>query len=61
MDGLILLAEKGQNRGIYHVGSDVETSIADLAQQIGRCFDREVRTVLGDSPAGGDVAAAVQT
>ena len=46
------LAERGAHLEIYHVGTDVETKIADLAVRIGRCFGRDVETVPGPAPAG---------
>ncbi len=48
----MLLAEKGEHRGIYHVGSDVEVSIAELSRQIGLCFNREVRVIAGELSLG---------
>ncbi len=53
IDGLMLLLAKGANRGIYHIGTDVETSIAELARQIGRCFNHEVRVRAGELAVGG--------
>ena len=50
---LAILESRGEHRSIYHVGSDVETRIADLAQLIGRCFGREVEVVPGRAKAGG--------
>jgi len=52
IDGLMSLAERGAHLEIYHVGTDVETKIADLAVRIGRCFGRDVETVPGPAPAG---------
>jgi nucleoside-diphosphate-sugar epimerase len=49
---LLCLANRGEHLGIYHVGTDVETRIGDLAMAIGRVLGREVGLVAGPSPAG---------
>lgn len=53
VDALMLLESRGEHLGIYHVGTDVETRIADLARLIGRCFGRDVEVVPGRAKAGG--------
>lgn len=53
VDALALLEDKGQHLGIYHVGTDVETRIADLARLIGRVFGREIDVIPGTAKAGG--------
>lgn len=50
--GLVCLAERAEHLGIYNVGTDVETRIADLAVAIGRCLGREVEVIPGPAPAG---------
>jgi nucleoside-diphosphate-sugar epimerase len=52
-DGILRVVEQGDHLGIYHVGTDVETSIADLAHYVARCFGREIRLVAGEIRAGG--------
>lgn len=52
VDGLLCLLNSGEHLGIYHVGTDVETRIADLAREIGRCFGREVEVVPGPPAVG---------
>jgi nucleoside-diphosphate-sugar epimerase len=52
IDGVTRVIESGQDRAIYHVGYDVETSIADLAQEVARCFGCEIRIVSGTAPVG---------
>jgi len=47
VDGVIRVVERGEHLGIYHIGTDVEVSIERLAQEIGRCFGREVEVVPG--------------
>jgi dTDP-glucose 4,6-dehydratase/UDP-glucose 4-epimerase len=51
--GLLRIVERGEHLGIYHVGNDEETTIAELAVQIGRCFGREVEVVPGPALEGG--------
>lgn len=53
VEALLLLEASGGHLGIYHVGTDVETKIAELARLIGRCFGREVEVVPGRVKAGG--------
>lgn len=53
VDALALLEARGAHLSIYHVGTEVETRIADLAALIGRCFGREVELVPGQAKAGG--------
>ena len=53
IDGVVRILEQGEHLGIYHIGTDAETSIADLAHSIARCFGREIRVVPGELRAGG--------
>jgi nucleoside-diphosphate-sugar epimerase len=50
--GILRVLEDGEHLGIYHVGTDVETSIAELAEEIARCFGYQIRIVPGDLTAG---------
>lgn len=52
IDGLLLLRDRGEHLGIYHVGTDEEITIGELARQIGHCLDREVQLVPGPRLAG---------
>jgi nucleoside-diphosphate-sugar epimerase len=47
VDGIARILDRGEHRGIYHLGTDVETSIADLAHAVARCFGREIRLIPG--------------
>lgn len=47
VDALVHLRERAEHCGIYHVGTDNETSIQALADEIARCFDRRIRIVPG--------------
>lgn len=53
IDGVLHVLERGEHLGIYHIGTDVETTIADLAHSVARCFGRELRLVPGELRPGG--------
>lgn len=53
IDGVMRVLDRGEHLGIYHIGTDVETTIADLAHQVARCFGREIRVLPGELRAGG--------
>lgn len=52
VEGIVLLASRGEHLGIYHLGTDRETTIHDLAREIGLCFGREVVVVPGPPQRG---------
>jgi len=52
-DGVELLLSKGEDKTIYHIGTQEETSIADLARSVGRCFEREVEIEPSEAAKGG--------
>ena len=45
--GVMIMREKGEHLGIYHIGTTEEVSIADLARRMAGIVDREI--VLGPS------------
>jgi len=51
--GILVMREKGEHLGIYHVGTMEEVTIADLARRIARAAEREVDLVPGAAAAGG--------
>lgn len=51
--GLLKVIEKGEHLGIYHIGTDAETTIRKLAEEVGHQFRREVRIIPGQLQAGG--------
>jgi len=53
VDGVIRVLERGEHLGVYHIGTDVETTIADLAHAVARCFGCEIRVVPGELRPGG--------
>lgn len=52
IDGILRVLERGEHLNIYHVGTDVETSIAELAQVIAQQLRREIRIVPGPLQPG---------
>ena len=51
--GILVMREKGEHLGIYHVGTTEEVTIADLARRVARAAGREVELVAGEAAAGG--------
>jgi len=52
VEQLILCAIKGKNREIYHIGTEEETSIAELAHSIARLLGIEITLEPGHRPMG---------
>jgi nucleoside-diphosphate-sugar epimerase len=53
--GVMVMREKGEHLGIYHVGTTEEVSIAELARRIARTCGRDIELVTGKSMPGGTV------
>jgi nucleoside-diphosphate-sugar epimerase len=53
VDGVMRVIDRGEHLGIYHIGTDVETTVADLAHAVAQCFGREIRVVPGELQPGG--------
>jgi nucleoside-diphosphate-sugar epimerase len=51
--GVLVMREKGEHLGIYHVGTMEEVTIADLARRVARAAGREIELVAGEAAAGG--------
>jgi nucleoside-diphosphate-sugar epimerase len=51
--GIMIMREKGEHLGIYHVGTMEEVKIADLARRMGRLAGHEVELIFGTPAAGG--------
>jgi nucleoside-diphosphate-sugar epimerase len=51
--GILVMREKGEHLGIYHVGTTEEVTIADLARRVARAAGREIELVPGEAAAGG--------
>lgn len=52
-EGIVRIINRGEHLGIYHVGTDQETSIRELAGRVARCFGREIEIVPGRAKPGG--------
>ena len=50
--GLLKVIEKGEHLGIYHIGTDAEVTIKELAQEVATYFDREIQIAPGQLQAG---------
>ena len=51
--GVMVMCEKGEHLGIYHVGTMDEVAIADLAKRVAAVAGREIELVSGPLTAGG--------
>ena len=51
--GVLVMRDKGEHLGIYHVGTMDEVTIADLARRVAKAAGREIELVPGPLPAGG--------
>jgi len=40
--GVLRVMDQGEHLGIYHIGSGIETTIADLAREVARCYGRDL-------------------
>jgi nucleoside-diphosphate-sugar epimerase len=49
----MVMREKGEHLGIYHIGTAEEVSIADLARQVATHAGREIELVPGKPAPGG--------
>jgi len=52
IDGLLKVAECGEHLGIYNIGSGIETTVAELAQEMARQFGREIELQTGKLQPG---------
>lgn len=53
VDGTMIMMDKGEHLGIYHIGTDEETAIADAAKLIGDFYGRTVEVKPSPAPEGG--------
>lgn len=53
VDGVMVMREKGEHLGIYHVGTQEEVTIADLARRAAAAAGREIELIPGPLQAGG--------
>lgn len=52
IEGVLLAVEKGEHLNIYHIGTQDEWTIADLAREVAACFDREISVEPGKLQTG---------
>ncbi|MGZ3797428.1 MAG: NAD-dependent epimerase/dehydratase family protein, partial [Pseudobdellovibrionaceae bacterium] len=52
-DGFMDMLEKGENLGIYHIGTTEEVSIRSLAEKVAKSFGRECEIIAGPLQKGG--------
>jgi nucleoside-diphosphate-sugar epimerase len=53
IDGIMLVLERGEHLGIYHIGTAEEVSIESLARQVAACFGRTIEIIPGPPADGG--------
>jgi nucleoside-diphosphate-sugar epimerase len=53
VSGVMVMREKGEHLGIYHVGTAEEVTIAELARRVAGVSGREIELVAGKPMAGG--------
>jgi nucleoside-diphosphate-sugar epimerase len=51
--GVMVMREKGEHLGIYHVGTTEEVTIANLARRMAALAGREIELIAGKPAAGG--------
>jgi len=51
--GVMVMREKGEHLGIYHVGTMEEVTIAELARRVAQAAGREIEIKAGPLQAGG--------
>ena len=52
-DGVMVMREKGEHLGVYHIGTTEEITVAELARRIAGHAGREIELVPGSLHAGG--------
>lgn len=52
VDGLLVLLERGEDRNVYHLGTEQEISVAALAHAVAAYHSREIDVVPGKLPQG---------
>jgi nucleoside-diphosphate-sugar epimerase len=51
--GLLKVIKKGEHLGIYHIGTEDEVTVAELAREVARNFDRAIEIAPGQLQPGG--------
>ena len=58
IDGVLRVIDRGEHLGIYHIGTDIEVTIEELARQVARYFGRDLEIVPGELAPGARHGAA---
>ena len=53
VEGVMVMREKGEHLGIYHIGTMEEVAVAELARRMAAAAGREIELVAGPLQAGG--------
>jgi nucleoside-diphosphate-sugar epimerase len=53
VSGILTMYDKGEHRQIYHIGSDEELAVRELAVRIGKIIGVDLEIQPGPAPAGG--------
>ena len=52
IDGLITVIKKAEHLSLYHIGTQDEISISDLARKISFCVKADINLILSEAPKG---------
>lgn len=52
-DGLEIVIDQGEHLGIYHIGTDEEVSIKEVAEKVGEIMGRKIKIIPGELQVGG--------
>jgi len=55
IDGLMLVLEKGEHMGIYHIGTMDEIPIEKAAEKVGKYFGKDVDVIPGEATKGSTI------
>lgn len=53
IDGVMAMMNKGEHLSIYHIGTQEEVAIAEVASLVGEFYERDIEIIPGDAPEGG--------
>ncbi len=52
VQGVIVVQERGQHLNVYHIGTQEEVTVAELANRVAACFGREIEIKPGELTLG---------
>jgi UDP-glucose 4-epimerase len=53
VEGIMTMYERGEHRGVYHIGNDHEVTIRDLALKVGKTVGADLDVQTGEAAVGG--------